>query len=167
MISSSVTTIDSCAFYHCFMLNRILHENRNSAFVSIEDNIFSKDLWTLICYQSCHSNSIFHISPSVTSISNSVFTCTDDLTSITIPSSVISIGRKAFAQCRKWEQISVENGNSAFVLIEGILFSKDIQTLICHPSWYPNSFYTIPPCVASIDDYALTYVMVWHLLHFQ
>lgn len=55
----------------------------------------------------------------------------------------------------------MENGNSAFVSIEGILFSKDMQALVCYPSCHRNSVYNIPPSVKSIGDYAFYYCQNW------
>ena len=57
-----------------------------------------------------------------------------------------------FKECTKFQQISVENSNSAFVSIDWILFSIDMQTIICHPPHHPNSIYDIPTSVTSISD---------------
>ncbi|MDY3070338.1 MAG: leucine-rich repeat domain-containing protein [Parabacteroides sp.] len=84
--------------------------------------------------------------------------CTDafwgcsELKEITIPASVSSIGdindrgtiSGAFANCESLDMIKVADGNSNFVSIEGVLFSKDLTLLLQYPAGKNDAIYTIP-----------------------
>jgi len=75
-------------------------------------------------------------------------------TSITIPSSVRSIGRDAFGGCRGLTTITVDNRNPAYASLDGALFDKNIRTLIRYPIGRNQRTYVIPSSVTSIGDYA-------------
>ena len=89
---------------------------------------------------------------SVTSIGEKAFRYCSSLASITIPSSVTSIGIAAFIGCRSLTSINVSVDNKYFTSAEGILFNKDITTLIACPC--NNGSATIPSSVTSIGAYA-------------
>ena len=76
------------------------------------------------------------------------------LTSVTIPSSVTSIGDMAFAGCWYLANLSVAAGNPFYQADDGVLFTKGGKTLIKYPESKPGETYTIPPSVTRIGDYA-------------
>jgi hypothetical protein len=101
------------------------------------------------------------------------FACTQ-LTNVTIPNSVISIGNQAFYQCPLlsiiipasvtsissaafWycsiKTITVDVNNPAFSSLDGVLFDKNRTVLITYPQGKTGS-YTIPAGVASIGPVA-------------
>ena len=90
---------------------------------------------------------------SVTSIGDYAFSGSD-LTSVTIPSSVTSIGAGAFAKCAGLTSIDVESGNQNFSSKDGVLFSKDEKTIVCYPAGYTGNSYAIPSTVTSIGEAA-------------
>jgi len=104
----------------------------------------------------------------VTSIGNEAFTVRIDmsgttamypeysssLTSITIPSSVTYIEDDAFVGCNSLTSIIVENNNSSYASIDGVLFDRNIRTLIKYPQVKNQKAYIIPSSVTSISDYA-------------
>ena len=75
------------------------------------------------------------------------------LTSITIPANVTEIGRLAVCNNASLTEINVAEENSVFASEDGVLFNKDMTTLI----YYPNGkagVYTIPDGVRSIGEQA-------------
>ena len=86
----------------------------------------------------------------VTLIGNGAFQDCTSLTSITIPSSVTSIGSYAFSGCTSLESIIVDENNTAYKLIDGVLYSKDGTTLVCYPAGKKDTSFTIPSSVTSI-----------------
>jgi hypothetical protein len=89
----------------------------------------------------------------VTYIGAEAFYGRSSLTSVTIPASVTYIGAAAFAKCGRLEAINVSAENQRYKDIDGILFTKDGETLLAYPGG-GKSAYTIPDGVASIDDFA-------------
>lgn len=82
------------------------------------------------------------------------------LKSLTIPASVTEIDPSAFdmKECGggDLEKIIVDNNNTIYKSIDGILYDKDVKTLICCPSGYSGDV-NIPSTVESIEERAFFY----------
>lgn len=89
----------------------------------------------------------------VSSIGERAFYYCKSLEWITIPSSVNTIGYGAFLGCDSLTNITVDEKNSSFCSIDGVLFNKDKTTLIRCPA-AKNTAYIIPNSVTAIDAYA-------------
>ena len=151
-IHSSVRSIGESAFSNCERLTSITVDNRNLAYASIDGVLFDKNIRTLIQYPGGKNQRTYAIPPSVRSINNSAFEGCSTLTSVTIPSSVTSIA--AFAICSSLTSITVDNRNLAYASIDGVLFDKNIRTLIKYPEGKNQRTYVIPSSVTSIREYA-------------
>ena len=124
-------------------------------------------------FQPCDSLKSITIPSSVTTIGGSAFAVCSSLTSVTIPSSVTSIGDIAFSDCERLTNVSisssvmyigggafwgcssltsitVENRNPYYASIDGILFDKNIRTIIKYPDGKTARTYTIPSSVTTI-----------------
>ena len=89
----------------------------------------------------------------VTSIGHNAFMGSTMLRSINIPSSVTNIGNNAFSDCISLIQIDVDQYNTMFLSIDGVLFDKTAKTLIQYPSGKSGA-YTIPDGVTCIENAA-------------
>ena len=98
-IPDSVTSIGYYAFCGCSGLTSIKISNNNTAYKSIDDNLYSKDGTILIQYAIGKTETEFTIPESVTSIGIFAFSGCRSLSEITIPDSVTSIGYNAFRDC--------------------------------------------------------------------
>lgn len=86
----------------------------------------------------------------VTSIGDSTFSYCDSLTHITISNSIIAIERRAFSSCDGLMKIIVTGPNPTYQSIDGVLFNKDLTSLIRYPMKRKGTVYTIPSSVTSI-----------------
>ena len=168
-IPSSVTSIGTYAFLRG--LSSINVDEGNQAFTSVDGVLFNKDMSKLIAYPANKEDASYIIPNSVTVIENGAFSrakCTSltipnsvttigesafystSISSYMIPSSVSSIGVEAFdlARC---SSIDVEDGNLQYTSSDGVLFNKDMTTLIYYPCKKPGESYTIPNSVTTID----------------
>lgn len=109
-IPNSVTSIGSWAFSVCPSLTSIAVDTSNSAYKSIDENLYSKDEKRLIQYAIGKTDTSFAVPDGVTSVGDWAFGCCKNLTSVTIPSSVTSIGEHAFRECSKLTNINIPDG---------------------------------------------------------
>ena len=90
---------------------------------------------------------------SITSIGDAAFFGCSGLTSITIPGSVTSIGIETFQHCTNLTGIIVDASNPSYTSQNGVLYSKDMKTLITYPGGHYGGF-SIPSSVTSIENCA-------------
>jgi hypothetical protein len=119
-IPNSVTSIGDEAFRDCDSLTSITVSENNTAYQSIDGNLYTKDGKTLIQYVIGKTATSFTIPQSVTSIGSSAFWGCDSLTSIEIPNSVTSIGGSAFGYCTSLTSVEIPNSVTS---IDGMVFS--------------------------------------------
>lgn len=119
-IPDSVTSIDQLAFYGCSNLTGFQVDPQNRNYCSIDGVIFDKSKKTLVLYPSGNPASDYVIPSSVTSIGEKAFYhCSRNLANITIPNSVTSIGDSAFSGCSSLTSVIIPDsvtsiGDDAF-----------------------------------------------------
>ena len=86
-------------------------------------------------------------------IGNNVFSGTS-VTSITIPQSVTSIANSAFISTNNLTEINVDETNNNYSSIDGVLFDKTQTILRQYSQGNSRTSYTIPSSVTSINNYA-------------
>ncbi len=86
-----------------------------------------------------------------------------NLKSIYIPANVYYIGSDAFNRCAtqygsdcdsSFKEINVDSENEYYSSIDGVLFDKNKNTLICYPMAKEGSSYFVPESVTRIEDKA-------------
>jgi hypothetical protein len=90
----------------------------------------------------------------VTTVEDKAFFENTDIKAIQIPSTVTSIGERAFGGCTSLVYITVDQKNKAFCDVDGILYSKDGSTLIMFPAASRISEISISVKVTKICDMA-------------
>ena len=93
---------------------------------------------------------------SVTNIGNYAFAGCANLQEIILPSSITSIGNGIFSSCSNLQRINVAESNKFYKTIDGVLYTKDLKTIICYPEGKENGSFVIPLGVTSIGDRAFT-----------
>lgn len=90
----------------------------------------------------------------VTSVDDYAFYMRIGLTSVSLPSSLSSIGKSAFLDCEDLKEYIVSANSPYFAVQDGILFDKAMKKLILYPTGREASEYTVPSIVESISDWA-------------
>ena len=99
----------------------------------------------------CTSLVSITIPTSVTSIQNNAFAGCSSLLSIDIPSSVTFIGQEVFSfDCNSLMSINVSASNTIYASSDGILFNKNLSTLITYPMGKNVNSYIIPSSVSTV-----------------
>ena len=106
-IPSSVTMIGGGAFVECTSLETLNVAKENNSFVFENGVLYSKDK-TAISQVLSGVSGAFEIPSTVTNIDGAFYGCSN-LTSVTIPNSVTSIGEDAFYDCSGLTSITIPN----------------------------------------------------------
>ena len=72
------------------------------------------------------------------------------ITSVEIGGSVLEIGEGAFAECLSLSAITVSSANALYCSVDGVLFDREMSTVICYPSGRAGSSYELPASVNKI-----------------
>ena len=156
-IPSGVTSINLSAFSGCTSLEKIEVDKDNMYYSSIDGILYNKEQTELhICPSGIKSDNVI-VPDGVVTISDGAFFGCEKICSIKIPSSVTYFGYMnmgfcaLFDGCKNLESIEVDENNPNFTSQDGILYSKDLSTLIRCPEKrekdviVPNSVITIKP----------------------
>ena len=162
-IPKTVLSIDSGTFWECRSLQSIQVDADNPNYTSADGIVFNNGGSVLIHYPAAKPGNTYVLPDTVTSvgdcafdhnqnlqsilltqkvtrIGNCAFWRCEQLTAFTIPKSVDSIGDSPFANCSRITRITVENGNTTYKDMDGVLFSIDGTMLIQCPAGKAGSY---------------------------
>ncbi|MCQ2070554.1 MAG: leucine-rich repeat domain-containing protein, partial [archaeon] len=139
-ISNTVQTIGERAFGSCKVLSSVYFGNHVT---TIESSAFTY----------CDLKSLA-LPESLVTISSSAFYGCTSISTIKIPSQVQNIGNMAFSGIYSLTKFTVDSKNKYFAAKDGVLYSKDLTTLVAYPSSKADSKFTIPNTVVKTSDYS-------------
>lgn len=184
IIPKSVNDIGKGVFYGCSNLENIFVADGNEVYKSIDGVLFNSTKNQLIEYPAGRKASNYtipagmdiainynslaycpHLTDITLSDNVSVFRArwgmfdndTLKLKNIIIPKNVTKLDTDIFHSFATIENIVVEEGNEAFVSIDGVLFDKQKTTLICYPEDKEDKNYTVPDGVTFIEKFAFAH----------
>ena len=134
-LPNSVRNISDYSFYGCSSLESIV----------ANDKIFAR-------LPMSYSGS-YTIPEGIQTIAGNAFQKCANLESVTIPKSVTSMGERPFPACYSLTAIEVAAGNTVYVAVKGVLFSKDKKMLVAFPGGKTGS-YNVPSGVEVIGNAA-------------
>ena len=104
-----------------------------------------------------HNETLFSVElpNSLTGIGDGAFFSCSSLGGIALPDSVVYLGINPFLDCKSLTQITVSS-DSAFAVIDGVLFEKSTKRLICYPCAFIAPDYCPPEGTLSIGTYAFS-----------
>lgn len=133
-----VTNIARKAFNKCSNIEKVI--------INSPDATVSMD-----AFYAC--NNIQSISVNC-NLSVGAFNDCDGLKYVTIGKDSADINPSAFSDCDNILSFSVDKGNKYYASIEGVLFDKEIKTVVRYPGGKTDSEYSIPESVKTIGHYA-------------
>ncbi len=148
-IGAGVEMIDEDAFDYCDNLCTIIVDENNANFSSVDGVLYNKEITEIVHFPKGKAGE-FVIPNTVTSIDDEFWSC-EKLTAITIPDSVVEISDSPFVWCYGLTEINVDVNNESFASIDGVLFDKNITTIISCPC-AKNGDYIIPTSVNVINS---------------
>ncbi|MGN1044969.1 MAG: leucine-rich repeat protein, partial [Candidatus Methanomethylophilaceae archaeon] len=131
-IPKTVTRVGDSAFIYCTSLTSIDVSKDSASYSSDDGVLFNADKTRLMQYPIGRAAS-----------------------SYTIPASVESVVLDAFYCCVSLTEILVDAGNGNYCSEDGVLYTKDMSSLVMYPEGKTASSYTMPDTVESIGACAL------------
>ena len=162
-IPETVTSIGYSAFLNCPALTEL---NLQEGLAVIKDAAFAgcralksvqlPDSLEVIgdgAFGMCEGLRDLRLGSGIAALRSHAFWGCSSLTSVTIPESVTSIGAAPFGSCANLKSIQTASDQAFYTSVDGVLFSKDLQRLICCPAGKSGD-YTAPDGVAVVGPQA-------------
>ncbi len=83
------------------------------------------------------------------------YNCTG-LVKVNLGDMINTIYRRPFLNCQSLKEINAGRNNSAFVTLDGVLYSRDMKRLVWYPQAKDATEYTIPEGVEEINEFAFS-----------
>ena len=179
-IPASVESIGNSALIY-LGLTTFTVDPANQNFAALDGILYNKDFTTLVAYPTSKATNDYKMLESVTTVEISAFRYATNLTgtltlspnlinlgqdaffgcmnitgTLTIPATVTTMGSSPFVQCQITEFI-VEEGNTHFTTVEGVLYDADVTLLIQFPAAKSVENFTIPSTVITIGGMGFIY----------
>ena len=135
-VSGGVANIGIATFSYCENLETVV---LGEGIEKISSSLFN----------GCASLSDINIPASVTEVDGSAFEGCASLASIDIPANVTNIVEYAFFDCQNLASINVDDKNTTYSSVDGVLYNKEKTILVQVPAKFQGKF-TIPSGVTNI-----------------
>ena len=140
-VSERVLKIEEAAFLDCDVLEELI----------LPENLIKIGARAI---NGCSSLKAIALSEGVTTIEEATFARCSSLEEVKLPASLFQIEDNVFNVCGSLKSIEVAKNNQAFNSDEGILFDREMTTLIKYPAKKQNTSYSVPKSVERIRKYA-------------
>jgi hypothetical protein len=150
-ISSNLTS--GASFPGCTTLASIEVDPNNLVYCSENGFLFDKEKTELIQAPPASVPGNYTIPDHVTSLNGNAFWGCYTLTTVNISSNLISLGDHTFFDCGSLSAIIVDEDNQHFCSPNGVLFNKNMSTLVRVPETRTGAF-SIPYGVTLVDNLA-------------
>lgn len=166
--SDAIIEIGEAAFYNCTSLTNLTGFNTNTTLVSIGARSFynctsltqinfAPNIQTIGAYAFYNCNALTSVTLPVSlgSIGDYAFANNDALNAINLNKNLMHIASTAFLNLTALEAFSIDAENAYFAVRDGMLFSKDLTTLIAVPAGKTSvDFTSLSSNITSIEEYA-------------
>jgi len=151
----------------CDSLTAYTIDPDNTEYTVVDGILYTKDMTQLIAYPKSHPGTTYTVPDSVTIIPNSLFLKTSNIRTLTIPASVTKIiDANGYSLGRAYmSEIIVDPDNPNYCSVDGVLYSKDMKTLIFYPPYKKNAVYRMPDTVTDMGYGAMIVLSCLEDLH--
>ena len=106
-------------------------------------------------FNGCNQLQYMELPNSLTTIEKSAFFNCVSLTDFHVPRNLTNIAYNAFSSCGGIKYFTCSSMNPVYRAVDGILYSKDLTTLVAYPPASPATTFDIPSHVTTLYDYCL------------
>lgn len=139
VLPSGITELPEATFYECTSLDTVI--------VGEGTEIIGSE-----CFYGCTALTAVKLPESLTSINDYAFENCSSIRLIEIPENMVNMGKYLFLGCTSLDEFSVDEDNEMFCDVDGILFTKDMTTLIRYPEAIESTEYRIPDGCTSLAN---------------
>lgn len=144
------TEIAENALADCQFINGFEVESMSKSFAADDGILYDFDKNILYAYPASKVSDNFTIPDYVTKIMPRAFAGSVLQGTLNISNYVSEIGDGAFENCKGISAFNMTKNNDNYTVVDGVLFSKDLQTLVCYPNSKGNTSYTLPETTKTI-----------------
>ena len=137
-LPKNLTTLGNSVFAGCSSLLAI---SLPESLTAMGEGVFSN----------CSSLAQANIPTSITTLPKRTFMGCATLPSIAIPDNITLIEPYAFSMCSSMKEFTVDPKNEVYAAKNGVLFYKDMKTLVKYPEGKTDAAYVIPATVKDMD----------------
>ena len=123
----------------------------DSSLVSVTFNTTTLTTIGNDAFRACVALEKITIPEGVQRIGTGVFMGSWELGVVNIPSTLGTIGNNAFYGCPKVKSFNVENTNTKFKSVDGVLYDFALKTLIAYPNGSEETSFALPAGVKTLD----------------
>ncbi len=154
---ASLTSLGGDVFYQCRSIMTYSVESGSKTYCATSDGVLlNKDKSELVLYPAGKVDGEYNVPAGVVVVGSNAFRGCTHLTVLSLGKDVIWFDAGAIAGCSSLTEFRVNNENTSFAVIDGVLFDKEKTDLCLYPSGKAGA-YTVPDGVTMIDGYAFAY----------
>lgn len=157
-IPGGLTTLGQGAFFLCKNLKAFRVSEKNTSFSAVDGVLFSKDQKKLYAYPPSKGVAAYTVPDATATYAWGAFCNCAGLVSLHLNHvSDMESDENLMWECNDLQEINVAKENTAFVSIDGVLYSKQMDRLVVYPMGKKAASYAIPAGVISIRQFAFYY----------
>lgn len=141
-LPKNITTLGNSVFAGCSSLYAILLPE---SLTTMGEGVFAN----------CSNLTSVNLPASISTLPKRTFFGCSSLTTVNIPENITAIDQYAFVFCNSLREFTVDAKNEVYAAKGGVLFYKDMKTLVKYPEGKADVAYIIPASVKEMDPSAL------------
>lgn len=151
-IRGTIYHIGDFVLVRCPSLSEIRVDEANPILSSPDGVLMTRDEEDFYTWPAAKNQTSYTLPAGTKTVHSGAFDSTSVLQSLTISAGVTEIGDFVFRDAVSMQDIDVASGNRYYRDVDGVLFTKDMKTLVAYPADKAGSSYTVPSSVTTIAD---------------